>query len=111
MKSIVYPRRPRDDLFISWITGHTVSSGEITKVHHADVRLICATTEDPESSLLKTFVRRIPITIQMPQFEARSVREQLVLLKRLLTLEANRTQKYHSDRRCCESFVRERHIW
>ena len=67
--------------------------GEITKVHHADVRLICATTEDPESSLLKTFVRRIPITIQMPQFEARSVREQLVLLKRLLTLEANRTQK------------------
>lgn len=42
--------------------------GEITKVHHADVRLICATTEDPESSLLKTFVRRIPITIQMPQF-------------------------------------------
>ena len=67
--------------------------GEITKVHHADVRLICATTEDPESSLLKTFVRRIPITIQMPQFEARSVREQLALLKRLLTLEANRTQK------------------
>ena len=67
--------------------------GEITKVHHADVRLICATTEDPESSLLKTFVRRIPIMIQMPQFEARSVREQLALLKRLLTLEANRTQK------------------
>lgn len=67
--------------------------GEITKVHHADVRLICATTEDPESSLLKTFVRRIPITIQMPQFEARSVREQLALLERLLTLEANRTQK------------------
>ncbi len=67
--------------------------GEITKVHHADVRLICATTEDPESSLLKTFVRRIPITIQMPQFEARSVREQLALWKRLLTLEANRTQK------------------
>ncbi len=32
--------------------------GEIAKAHHANVRLICATTEDPESSLLKTFVRR-----------------------------------------------------
>lgn len=67
--------------------------GEIAKVHHADVRLICATTEDPESSLLKTFVRRIPIVIGMPQFEKRSVREQLALLKRLLTLEANRTKR------------------
>ncbi|WP_056957203.1 sigma-54-dependent transcriptional regulator [Ligilactobacillus apodemi] len=67
--------------------------GEIAKAHHANVRLICATTEDPESSLLKTFVRRIPIMIQMPKFEARTVREQLALLKRLLTLEANRIQK------------------
>lgn len=67
--------------------------GEIAKVHHADVRLICATTEDPESSLLKTFVRRIPIVIGMPQFDKRSVREQLSLLQRLLTLEANRTKK------------------
>lgn len=38
--------------------------GETSKIHHANVRLVCATTEDPESSLLKTFVRRIPITIQ-----------------------------------------------
>ena len=86
---------PEGQEMIFYFMDHGIYSklGEITKVHHADVRLICATTEDPESSLLKTFVRRIPITIQMPQFEARSVREQLALLKRLLTLEANRTQK------------------
>src|SRR5699024_5651771 len=32
--------------------------GESGKKHYADVRLVCATTEDPESSLLQTFVRR-----------------------------------------------------
>ena len=37
--------------------------GETVKSHHADVRIICATTENPTSSLLNTFVRRIPIII------------------------------------------------
>lgn len=67
--------------------------GETAKMHHADVRLICATTEDPESSLLQTFVRRIPVTIQLPTFDQRSPREKLQLLQRLLTLEANRIHK------------------
>lgn len=67
--------------------------GEIAKVHHANVRLICATTEDPESSLLQTFVRRIPISITMPQFDERTVAEQFALMKRLVTIEANRTNK------------------
>ena len=34
-----------------------------------------------------------PICFSLPQFEKRSVREQLALLKRLLTLEANRTKR------------------
>ncbi|WPC19692.1 sigma 54-interacting transcriptional regulator [Pediococcus inopinatus] len=67
--------------------------GETSKIHHANVRLVCATTEDPESSLLKTFVRRIPITIQLPAFNKRSAKERVELLKVLLSLEANRTHK------------------
>lgn len=67
--------------------------GETAKTHHADVRLVCATTEDPESSLLQTFVRRIPIMIKMPSFGQRSAREQLQLLRQLLGIEANRTDK------------------
>ena len=67
--------------------------GETAKAHHADVRLVCATTEDPESSLLQTFVRRIPIMIKMPSFGQRSAREQLQLLRQLLGIEANRTDK------------------
>ena len=67
--------------------------GETAKNHHADVRIVCATTEDPESSLLSTFVRRIPITIQMPSFKQRTMRERLGLLRHLLIIEANRIQK------------------
>lgn len=67
--------------------------GETAKTHHANVRLVCATTEDPESSLLQTFVRRIPITIQLPSFNKRSPEERIELLKSLLTIEANRTHK------------------
>ncbi|MCL1630717.1 sigma 54-interacting transcriptional regulator [Sporolactobacillus sp. CPB3-1] len=67
--------------------------GETAKVHHADVRLVFATTEDPKSSLLQTFVRRIPIIIQLPDFNQRSAHEKLQLLEQLLTLEANRIHK------------------
>lgn len=67
--------------------------GESGKTHHADVRLVCATTEDPESSLLQTFVRRIPIMIQMPAFKNRTMRERVAMLKQLLTIEANRIHR------------------
>lgn len=67
--------------------------GETSKTHHANVRLVCATTEDPESSLLQTFVRRIPITIQLPSFNKRSPEERIELLRSLITIEANRTNK------------------
>ena len=54
---------------------------------------MCATTEDPESTLLQTFVRRIPITIQLPPFNKRSPEERIELLRSLVTIEANRTNK------------------
>ncbi|OLF69857.1 transcription antiterminator BglG [Loigolactobacillus backii] len=67
--------------------------GETAKTHHADVRLVCATTENPESSLLATFVRRIPILIQLPTFNTRPANERLSLLRALFSLEANRIHK------------------
>lgn len=67
--------------------------GETDKAHHANLRLICATTEDPESSLLATFVRRIPIVVQMPSFNSRTMRERFGLLKQMLLIEANRIHK------------------
>lgn len=67
--------------------------GETTKGHEANVRIVGATTEDPASSLLATFVRRIPINIQLPSFAKRPMNEKLDLVKVLIAHEANRIQR------------------
>ncbi|CZQ81062.1 sigma 54-interacting transcriptional regulator [Trichococcus ilyis] len=67
--------------------------GETDKANKVNVRLVCATTEDPASSLLQTFVRRIPIVIKLPQFSERPIAEQVDLLKRMVAIEANRIQR------------------
>lgn len=67
--------------------------GETTKSHEANVRIVGATTEDPGSSLLETFVRRIPINIKLPAFEKRPANEKVDLVKIMIAHEANRTQR------------------
>lgn len=67
--------------------------GETTKSHEANVRIVGATTEDPGSSLLETFVRRIPINIKLPAFEKRPANEKVDLVKIMISHEANRTQR------------------
>ncbi len=67
--------------------------GETGKNHTADVRIVGATTEDPHSSLLDTFVRRIPINIQMPPFNSRPPAEQIDLVRVMVAMEANRIQR------------------
>src|SRR5690606_33803705 len=52
-----------------------------------------ATTEDPNSALLATFNRRIPIVITLPSFQNRPAIEQINLLKYLMSIEAKRIQK------------------
>lgn len=67
--------------------------GETAKAHRANVRIVGATTEDPGSSLLETFVRRIPINIQLPSFEKRPANEKIDLVKIMIAHEANRIQR------------------
>lgn len=86
---------PEGQEMIFYLMDHGTYSrlGETAKAHHANLRLICATTEDPESSLLATFVRRIPIVVQMPSFNSRTMRERFGLLRQMLSVEANRIHK------------------
>ena len=86
---------PEGQEMIFYLMDHGTYSrlGETDKAHHANLRLICATTEDPESSLLATFVRRIPIVVQMPSFNSRTMRERFGLLRQMLLIEANRIHK------------------
>ncbi|MGP7816406.1 sigma 54-interacting transcriptional regulator [Niallia sp. 01092] len=67
--------------------------GETERNRKAKVLIISATTEDPSSSFLNTFLRRIPITITMPSFHERQVKEKIELTKFLLGKEAVRIQK------------------
>lgn len=67
--------------------------GESGKNNRADVRIIGATTEDPNSALLDTFVRRIPINIQLPAFDQRPAAEKIDLVKVMVAQEANRIQR------------------
>lgn len=87
------PPEGQEMIFYFMDTGKYSRLGETGKSREANVRIVCATTEDPKSTFLDTFMRRIPINIHMPSFKERPVSEQLDLLKLLTGLEANRIQR------------------
>ncbi len=58
-----------------------------------EIMIIGATTENPESALLKTFMRRIPVTIHLPSLEDRSLYEKIELLNYFFTNESFRLKE------------------
>lgn len=54
--------------------------GETEVERTAQVQIISATTENPESSLLKTFIRRIPMIIKLPSLAERGIEERYNLV-------------------------------
>ncbi|MGO3733137.1 MAG: sigma-54-dependent transcriptional regulator [Vagococcus sp.] len=87
------PPEGQEMIFYFMDNGTYAKLGETTKNHQANVRIICATTEDPTSSLLNTFVRRIPITIQLPNFKDRPSKEKIDLVRMMMAMEAKRIQR------------------
>ena len=87
------PPEGQEMLFYFMDNGTFQRMGDTDERLTANVRIICATTEDPDSALLKTFVRRIPITIQLPSFNDRPPKERVQLVKLLLSIEAKRINK------------------
>lgn len=67
--------------------------GETDADRSASVLLICATSENIESSLLTTFVRRIPMIIRVPNLEERSLDERLNLISGFFLKESARLGK------------------
>lgn len=56
---------------------------------NASLLLLAATTEDPATSLLPTFRRRIPMTITLPELHERTVTERYELLRAFFTTECS----------------------
>lgn len=54
--------------------------GENDKWHESKLRLIFATTEDPQKCLLKTLLRRIPVITEIPSLDERSENERIELI-------------------------------
>lgn len=87
------PPEGQEMVFYFMDTGTYNKLGETERRRKANVLLIGATTEDPSSSLLNTFIRRIPITIAIPSFNERPLEDQFKLTKFLIAKEAQRVNK------------------
>lgn len=64
--------------------------GETEVESRADVLIISATTENPDSALLKTFIRRIPMIIRIPDLSERNIEERFNLISQFMREESFR---------------------
>lgn len=96
----------QEKLFFLMDQGIFQRLGETTKTRHADVLLICATTESPQNSMLSTFLRRIPVQIKLPPLAERSVAERLQLVLFFFWRESvNLKKEIKIDRKIISTFV------
>ncbi len=86
------PPEGQEMLFSLMDHGEYRPMGDST-VKKAEILIICATTESIESSLLRTFVRRIPMVITLPPLYERPLKERLELIKEFFSEESLRIKK------------------
>lgn len=86
------PPEGQEALFIFLDTGTFRRIGD-SEIRTSDVLIISATTEDPNSALLNTFTRRIPIIINIPSLKERTLDERLFLIKSFFKYESIRLNK------------------
>lgn len=73
---------------------------------YSEVQIIAATTEEPESTLLSTFTRRIPMTIKLPNLKERGLKDRYRLVEVFLKEESKRLQKsIYINKIALESFL------
>ena len=86
------PPEGQEALFVFLDTGTFRRVGD-SESRKSDVLIISATTENPDSSLLNTFRRRIPIVINIPSLSERTFEERLYLIKSFFKHESIRLNK------------------
>ncbi|MCP2241110.1 sigma 54-interacting transcriptional regulator [Thermoanaerobacterium thermosaccharolyticum] len=83
------PPEGQEMLFYLMDKGMFRHLGETDAQHKVDVLIICATTENVESILLKTFTRRIPMVINLPSLKERTYEERFEIIKNFMIDEAS----------------------
>lgn len=86
------PPEGQEALFVFLDTGKFRRVGD-SELRKSDVLIISATTENPDSALLNTFRRRIPIVINIPSLKDRTFEERLYLIKSFFKYESIRLSK------------------
>lgn len=87
------PPEGQELLFYLMDTGCYRKLGESSNMRRAQVLIIGATTEDPRDVLLKTFMRRIPLTVKLPPYRERGTEEKLQIIEHIFMRESTATQK------------------
>lgn len=87
------PSEGQEMLFIFMDTGYFKRFGEVSKKIKSSARIICATNKDINTSLLDTFIRRIPIKIYLPDLNERLIEERLTLIEYFLREESIKLSK------------------
>lgn len=67
--------------------------GETDRIQKSNARLIFATTEKQNTDFLQTFLRRIPLVIQIPDFQERTRKERIDLITMLFLKESQTIQR------------------
>ena len=99
MRSIAYRKKIKKKLFLFIDTGNYRPVGENVNWHSAKVRFIFATTEKGENYLLDTFDRRIQISVMLPTFEDRPIRERLELIQLFFKMKRMFYKRYYCFKR------------
>lgn len=83
----------QEKLFFFMDKGMYHKVGDNENWYYSKCRLVFATTEDPQNALLKTLLRRIPITITVPALKDRPLIEKRELIYTIFKNESKRLGK------------------
>jgi len=86
------PPEGQEALFIFLDKGTFCRIGD-DEIRKSDVLLIFATTENPKSTLLQTFTRRIPMMVTIPSLRERTLEERLYLIQSFFKHESIRVNR------------------
>lgn len=85
------PDEGQEKLFTVLDNGKFRRLGDTENEYCVNLRLIGATTSDPNSTFLKTFMRRIPLIIQLPPLSNMSVEERFEMINKFFKDESVKT--------------------
>jgi len=86
------PAEGQELLFYLIDKGEFCSLGDTVK-KKVNILLVCATTEQVDTSLLQTFKRRIPMTIYIPSLKERTLEERFLLISDFFQKESRQVNR------------------